>query len=506
MTNKADILIVGSGLGGLICGCILAKAGKKVIILEKNRQLGGNLQTFVRHKCIFDTGVHYLGGLAPGQTLWKLFQFLGLKDLPLQAMDPDGFDRIQIEGDPVAYPYAQGFDAFIEKLSAYFPAEKEGLAKYIAYIKSYQHAFPLFQLSSKDTYWNDLDWAVTVDEIIAQCTTHPVLQAVLAGNNFLYAGQRGQTPFYVHALSVGSYLSSAWRCIKGGSQLAKGLAREIRAHGGTILTRQEVLRMEGSEDRLHSVFTAQGKVFEADAFIVNVHPRQWMRKVEGINFKPHYTKRIAKKKDTISSFSLFLVLNPQTIPYKNHNLYWFDHTDAVWDATAYLPQQWPRMYMLSMTESRQHPGYAESATILTYMRFEEVAPWADSFHTVDQPVECRNESYAQFKKDKSEQLLAKVALQHPQLISAIKAQYSATPLSYRDYIGNETGDLYGFEKSVNEPFPHGLPTRTKIANVFQTGQHVHMHGITGVAMSALVTCGEWIDRNQLLAQIRAIEP
>ena len=53
-----DYVIIGSGLGGLISAVILAKEGKKVCVLEKNNQYGGNLQTFVREKVIFDTGVH----------------------------------------------------------------------------------------------------------------------------------------------------------------------------------------------------------------------------------------------------------------------------------------------------------------------------------------------------------------------------------------------------------------------------------------------------------------
>src|SRR5690606_38609915 len=62
MRESFDIIVIGSGLGGLVCAAILAKEGRKVLVLEKNKQYGGNLQTFVRNRCIFDTGVHYLGG------------------------------------------------------------------------------------------------------------------------------------------------------------------------------------------------------------------------------------------------------------------------------------------------------------------------------------------------------------------------------------------------------------------------------------------------------------
>jgi all-trans-retinol 13,14-reductase len=55
-----DILVIGSGLGGLVSALVLAKEGLKVCVLEKNNQYGGNLQTFSRDKLIFDTGVHYL--------------------------------------------------------------------------------------------------------------------------------------------------------------------------------------------------------------------------------------------------------------------------------------------------------------------------------------------------------------------------------------------------------------------------------------------------------------
>ena len=53
-----NVVIIGSGMGGMACAIILAKAGHKVTVLEKNRQFGGNLQIFVRDKVVFDTGVH----------------------------------------------------------------------------------------------------------------------------------------------------------------------------------------------------------------------------------------------------------------------------------------------------------------------------------------------------------------------------------------------------------------------------------------------------------------
>ena len=88
--QKFDVIIVGSGLGGMICGYILSKEGYNVCILEKNHQLGGCLQTFVRNKCIFDTGMHYVGSLDEGQILNKFFKYFDLNGkLKLRKMDVD---------------------------------------------------------------------------------------------------------------------------------------------------------------------------------------------------------------------------------------------------------------------------------------------------------------------------------------------------------------------------------------------------------------------------------
>lgn len=76
--SKYDVVIIGSGLGGLESAYILSKEGYKVLVLEKNRQLGGSLQIFVRDKAIFDTGIHYLGGLDEGQNLNQSFKYFNI--------------------------------------------------------------------------------------------------------------------------------------------------------------------------------------------------------------------------------------------------------------------------------------------------------------------------------------------------------------------------------------------------------------------------------------------
>ena len=90
-----DAVIIGGGLGGLVCANILSKEGLKVCVLEKNEQIGGCLQSFKRDGIMFDSAVHYVCGLDKGQTLYQLFQYLGIMErLEIERMDSNGFDAV----------------------------------------------------------------------------------------------------------------------------------------------------------------------------------------------------------------------------------------------------------------------------------------------------------------------------------------------------------------------------------------------------------------------------
>ena len=104
-----DVVIVGGGLGGLLCGYILSKHGSRVVVLEKNAVVGGCLQSFRRHGILFDTGMHYVGSVEPGQLLyrfWKYFDLLG--DIRLRKLDEQAFDVVSYGG--CRYPSAMGYE------------------------------------------------------------------------------------------------------------------------------------------------------------------------------------------------------------------------------------------------------------------------------------------------------------------------------------------------------------------------------------------------------------
>lgn len=499
--HRYDIVILGSGLGGLVCGAILSKEGCKVCILEKNRQIGGNLQTFVRDKIIFDSGVHYIGGLDKGQNLYQIFKYLGIIDqLKLQRMDMDAFDVIMFNDDEREFKMAQGYDRFIENLAREFPEEREAIVRYCDAIKRVCEKFPLYNLRS-GSYFEKMETVETgAKSFIDALTTNETLRQVLAGNNLLYAGVADKTPFYVHALVLNSYIESAWRCVDGGSQIARALARVIRQHGGEIRRHAKVNRICEGENQVQYVELESGERVSGERFISNIHPVKTLEMVDSPLIRPVYRNRLKSLENSISVFILNIVLKKDSYPYEKRNYYVYKNKD-VWDGMNYDDTSWPKNYALFFSASSKSDEFAEGATLMAYMKYEEVAQWADTFNTDSQESD-RGESYRAFKKRKAEQLLDLMEVRFPGFRQHIHAWYAATPLSFRDYIGTDDGSMYGIAKNFNEPWRTFLSPRTKISNLFFTGQNLNLHGILGVTFSALVTCAELLGWEKVVEEIK----
>ena len=497
-----DVVIIGSGLGGLVCGAILSRNGYKVGIFEKNRQIGGCLQTYSRDKTIIDTGVHYIGGLGAGQQLHQIFKYLGITEqLKLKQLDIGGFDYIGFAGDDKTYKLAQGYDNFIAQLLKDFPKEEIALNKYCDKIKDVCYKFPLYNLRMGDNSEKEDVLHIDTSAFLASVTNNKKLQQVLAGNNLLYAGVADKTPLYIHALITNSFIESAWKCVDGGSQIAKLLAKRIKEHGGDIHRNSKVKQIVGEGEKAGHIILSNGKKVTAKYSISNLHPAQTIKITESAMLRKAYRSRISDLDNTIGTFLLNIVLKKDTFPYLNYNYYYHETTDA-WKGIDYTNENWPLTYALFVNASSKHEQFADSLTIMTYMRYKDVAKWKDTFNTDSQPEE-RGADYEAFKKEKAERLLDIVAKKFSNIRECIKSSYIATPLSYRDYQGSSDGSMYGIEKDYRNSVKTFIPPRTRLPNLFLTGQNLNVHGVLGVTISALMTCGELVDIEGLLNDINS---
>lgn len=497
--KKYDVVIIGSGLGGLVSANILAREGYKVCVLEKNNQYGGNLQTFVRDKKIFDTGVHYVGGLDKGQNLYQYFTYLGImKDLKLHKLDEDKFDVITFDGIETEFYHAQGYERFANSLIKQFPEEEEAIHKYCSKVQEVCNNFALYNLDDGTEYDMKI-LSLKVTDYLDSISDNELFKAVLVGNNSLYAGELF-TPFYVHALSVNSYIESSYRFINGGSQMSKLLIHKLKEFGGESFRYQEVVDFGFDDGKITSVITKNGNEIKADIFIANIEPKHVVRMLNGRGLRKSFIKRIDQIDSMISGFSLYINFKPNSFEYKNYNHYHIKDYKKIYQAQDYTPESWPEGYMISMGVHKGQTKWAKNMIAMTYMKFDEVKAWEHTFNTVATKAD-RGKAYEKFKQERTEIFLKEVEKKFPNIRESIESIYTSTPLSYRDYIGNNKGAMYGYRKDADNTMKTFLSPKTKIKNLFLTGQSINMHGILGVTISAVLTCSLIVGREKLMQSI-----
>ena len=491
-------MIIGSGLGGLLCGNILSREGLSVCVLEKHFQAGGCLQNFSREGCIFDTGIHYIGSLDEGQVLNRYFRYFGLLDeLPLKRMDADGFDRISFASDPTEYPYAMGSEAFVERLLEFFPAERAALESYVARIRDVADHFPLYNISDEQADFSETSmYGENAYGVIASLTKNEKLRQVLAGTSPLYAGVRDKPPFYVHALVNYSFMESSWRVVDGSASIARLLCRSIENNGGTIMTRSEASTFRFSNGQISAVELTNGEIVEGRQFISDIHPAMILGMIPDGAIRKAYRNRIVQLENTISSFSVYIVFKKESFPYLNYNLYYYRNND-IWDSSNYVPGQAASNFLLLTPASSTSDQWADSIVIMSYMHYDEVKKWENT------RIGKRGSDYEEFKKHRAEELISLVEEKIPDFRKHIHSYYTSSPLTYRDYTGSPEGSLYGVLKDCTDPLKSLISPRTKIPNLLLTGQNIILHGALGVTIAAVTTCSEILGSSYLVGKIKS---
>ncbi len=128
--KEYDAIIVGAGMGGLACACVLAKNKKRVLLLEQSHTAGGFASSFVRGRFEFEVSLHELCGFGrynmPFGPVRGLFDYLGVSDRIEWVDIPDAYRLITYEGEnryDVTMPF--GIEEYINKLEEYEPGSKK---------------------------------------------------------------------------------------------------------------------------------------------------------------------------------------------------------------------------------------------------------------------------------------------------------------------------------------------------------------------------------------------
>lgn len=495
MSEKKKVVIVGSGLGGLSCGIILLKNGYEVTVLEQSGQIGGCLQCFMRHGAKFETGMHFIGSAAEGQTMNKLLRYLEvLDDITLSPLDADGYDVVALGGRQYRIPV--GKERFIRQMSEYFPRQKDNIRRYYDTVEMIANASSLHSLKYAET---DSHVAMeynmrSIDDVMAELVSDPQLADVLVGNLPLYAAEKGKTPFSTHAFIMDFYNQSSYRIAGGSDTVAVSMLHTIEKYGGRVLTRSKVTRIICDDTHATGVEINGSDVMPADIVISDTHPKRTLEMLDTKLIRPAFRRRINAIPETVGSFSVYLKFRRDSVPYMNCNYYGYNQLSP-WNCEQYTDETWPKGFLYMHFCQEAHPQYADTGVILSYMKMEDVVKWQGT------RVGRRGADYEDFKRRKAERLLDSLERHVPGIRNGIEEYYTSTPLTYLDYTGTEGGSMYGIAKDVNMGAAYRVPQRTRVPNVYQAGQNINSHGMLGVLVGTIVTCSEFLTSKTIYEQI-----
>ncbi|WP_288208110.1 NAD(P)/FAD-dependent oxidoreductase [uncultured Parabacteroides sp.] len=484
---KYDVIIIGSGLGGLECAHILSQAGRSVLLLEQGTQAGGCLLSYRRHGMAFDTGFHYVGGLDEGQSLHSAFRHLGLLRLPWQRLD-DHFDRIEI--GKRTFSFAQGYDMFIETLAADFPAEREALNRYVNLLRQAEEqqfdmlnpqtarSSQLFKLFETNAY-----------RYLTETFRDPLLINVLSGTSLKMELRKESLPLFTFAHGNSSFIESSWRLKGDGSLIVNSLVNDIRSHGGEIICNAEVKELVEKDGKLIHAVCSNGESYKGDLFISNIHPAITCNLVkQSDRIKRIFRNRLAGMENTFGMFTVSLCIRPQTLEYFNWNQYIYKQPN-VW--TFYLEEGPVSGVLVSCRIPEDGSRYVRQIDLLTPMTWNKCEQWNNT------TVGHRGEEYKAMKKRMADECITLAERFIPGLRDMITGYYTSTPLTYRDYTQTPEGSAYGLRKDYREPVITLLSSRTPVPNLFLPGQNLMLHGLHGVTMTTLFTCAEILGKERI---------
>lgn len=503
LEDKYDAIIIGSGIGGLAAGAILAKEGKKVLILERHYTAGGFTHIFKRKGYEWDVGVHYIGEMQrPNSVMKKLFDYISNGELKWADMG-EVYDRILI-GEQ-SYDFVKGVENFKQKMIAYFPEEAEAIEAYIDTIFKANKAMGKFYIDKampnlvskviggtmRKRYQKFAD--KTTYEILRNLTNNETLIKVLTGQYGDYGLPPKQSSFAMHASVVKHYFSGGSFPIGGSSEIVNTIDPVIEVAGGTILISAEVDEIIIEKNKAKGVRMKDGKSFYADIVISGAGIFNTYEKLlpESICVKHKLKEQLKKINPSVSHACLYIGLkgSPEALQLPKHNLWIYpedvDHDTCVDRYVKDINEPFPVVYISfpSAKDPSWSDRYPDRSTIdiITLLPFEYFEAWEGTRWMK------RGDDYKELKAKITERLLQQLYQQLPHLEGQVDHCELSTPLTTQHFVNYKKGELYGLDHTPDRFRQKFLRPRTPIKGLYLTGQDVVTAGVGAALFSGLIT-------------------
>lgn len=522
--KNLDVIVIGSGIGGLTAGATLAKAGKKVLVLEQHDQAGGCCHTYIEKGFEFDVGLHYIGQLHENSLLRIAFDQISEGQLEFQELNQH-FDSIHIgQGEEKReYTIISGKYDMMSHLIKQFPDDKEAIetffkimkvcakkTHYLATLKLIPQWISLFLLKSGIANLISPVFRLSgtcATDFVNTLTSNKDLQVIFA--YLFYGVPPKDSSILINALLIHHYKRGAYYIKGGASEIPFHIVRTIQKYGGNCLVRAQVTQILVNEEKTaYGVKVRKGQEeFEIHAPVVvsNCGIFNTLQKLipPEIHVKPDIQERLNMMKHGRGSFLVFSGFDgtQEELDLVSTNFWLFKNNDmdksmedffalSKEDAPDNIPMMFITMPSAKDPEAKiRHPGKS-CMTILTMVKYEWFEEWKDT------TVRKRGDEYHNYKMRFAKNLFDWACTLFPKIKDKLVFQDVATPLTNSHYLGAQRGAMYSAEHNLDRFHAEAVARNrchTPIKNLFISGQDVFSCGIAGALHGGLLCASAVLD-------------
>lgn len=309
--SKHDVIIIGSGIGGLTAALTCARAKRDVLVLEAGKQFGGYLNPFARRHFHFDPGVHYIGEAGPGGSFRRVLDNLGLDQVEFRELDPEGFDRYNFPGYEVRN--CKGIERFRDRIAADVPEERDALHRFFELVLDFDRLGSLRLSGSARSRGSDIwkaalgapglaRWSrATLKEMLDHYFKEPRAKAAIAGP----VGDLGLPPSRLSALMhlglLAHYAGGAYFPAGGSGPLRDAFVEALREEGATLERNARVESILHSGGAVTGVQLVDGRVFRAPTVISNTQATDTYAMAGLETLTPRFQKKVRATEHSIGS-------------------------------------------------------------------------------------------------------------------------------------------------------------------------------------------------------------
>uniref|UniRef100_A0AAY4CLG2 Amine oxidase domain-containing protein n=1 Tax=Denticeps clupeoides TaxID=299321 RepID=A0AAY4CLG2_9TELE len=526
--ENLDAIVIGSGIGGLTAAAVLAKAGKKVLVLEQHDQAGGCCHTYIEKGFEFDVGLHYIGQMHENSLLRIAMDQITEGQMQFVKLEQH-FDTITIGSGEERREYTiySGKTEMEAHLKKQFPNDTKAIEEffkfmkvsasekthYLATLKLIPQWLALFLLKSGIAHLASSIFrhsGYSALELANSLTSNKDLHIIFS--YFFYGVPPRDSSSVINALLLHHYKRGAYYPRGGGSEIPFHIIPVIQKSGGNVLVRAHVSRVLVDKDGAAcgvAVRKGQEEVeVKAPVVISNCGIFNTLRKFlpPEIHTKPEVQDRLNMMKHGKGSFLVFSGFNAtqEELGIGSTNLWLFKSNDMddMMDTFFSLskdeaPDNIPMMFITfpsakDPTSKIRHPGKS-CMTILAMVNYEWFEEWKDM------TVRKRGDDYMEYKMRFANKLFDWACLHFPKLRDKVAQSHAndvATPLTNVHYLGAQRGAMYSSEHNLDRFHAEAIARNrcsTPVKNLYISGQDVFSCGIAGALHGGLLCASTVLD-------------